>query len=334
MEAEMLKAQYEALGTHIIPAIFDRDEEEVIGSIDADIPDQPWVLPHRTDLRRSLRISAANRSDIVIKQVVRNSTGHCVTEPQAPAEAYSALVYLDGFRACDVLRDERPAQSRALMPGAMLINDMRHSWRASFNGPFNVVGFFIPQKAVDEIAEEQGARRGVILRGPAEAGWTDPTFNDLAQSLLPALAKPEQTNKLFTDHLTRAVVAHLTANYGSLQFKSPSRRGGLAPWQERRAKEMITTELAGSLSLSELAAACRLSPSYFSVAFKRSVGHPPYKWLLMQRIERAKHLILATNQPLCEIALDAGFADQSHLTRVFTQHLGASPAAWRRAMAV
>jgi len=53
--------------------------------------------------------------------------------------------------------------------------------------------------------------------------------------------------------------------------------------------------------------------------------------LVTQRIERAKQLLLNTNQSLCEIALAAGFADQSHFTRVFSQRIKASPAAWRRA---
>jgi AraC-like DNA-binding protein len=294
-------------------------------------PDRAWTLPQRVDIARSLKVPGRNRDDIVITHVVRKGPGHGMTEPQAADCAYSARVYLDGFDACDVWRDEQPVPSTALMPGAMLINDMRHTWRANPTSPFNVVNFFIPQNAVDEIAEEQGARRGAALRGPADTGWTDTTFRDLARSLLPALAAPEQANTLFTDHLTRAAVAHLAANYGSLQAKSQPRRSGLAPWQERRAKDMMMADLSGNISLSELAMACRLSLSHFSGAFKRSFGCPPHRWLLMKRLERAKHLILTTKKPLCDIAIDTGFADQSHLTRVFTQHLGASPGAWRRA---
>jgi AraC family transcriptional regulator len=82
--------------------------------------------------------------------------------------------------------------------------------------------------------------------------------------------------------------------------------------------------------LPELASACRLSPSHFSKAFRHTVGCPPHQWLLTQRVERAKHLILNTSQSLSEIALTTGFADQSHLTRVFSQRVKASPAAWRR----
>ena len=290
--------------------------------------DRAWTLPHRVDIARSLKVSGHNRDDIIITHVVRKGRGHGLTEPQARNDAYSARVYLDGFDACDVWRDEQPVPSAALMPGSMLINDMRHSWRANPTGPFNVVSFFIPQNAIDEIADEEGALRGATLRGPADTGWIDTMFRDLAQSLLPALAAPEQANRLFIDHLSRAAVAHLVANYGSFQVKPQPTRSGLASWQERRAKEMMTADLAGKISLSELAAACRLSTSHFSVSFKQSVGYPPHKWLQMKRLEQAKHLIRTTKRPLCEIALDTGFADQSHLTREFARHLGVTPGAW------
>ncbi len=330
----MLEARYEAHGVDAIPHMIGATDEEAAGSVDAGFPDRAWTLPHRVDLAYSLRIAAANRDDIVITHVVRKNPGHGMTEPQAPSEAFSARVYLDGIDACDVWRDGRPVPSPSLEPGAMLINDMRHAWRANPTGPFDTVNFYIPQGAIDEIADEQGAGRGSGLRCATDAGWVDRVFRDLALSVLPALARPDQTNRLFTDHLSRAAVAHLTARYGSLRPLSRKARCGLAPWQERRAKDMLTADLSGDISLSELASACRLSPSYFSQSFKRSFGCPPHKWLLKQRVERAKHLMLTTEQSLCEIAIDTGFADQSHLTRTFTQQMGTSPGAWRRARAV
>ena len=116
----------------------------------------------------------------------------------------------------------------------------------------------------------------------------------------------------------------------AIQFRPKYVRGGLAPWQEKRAKEMLRANLSGDLGLPELASACRLSSGQFSRAFKRTVGCPPHQWLLHQRVERAKELILNTDEPLRAIALDTGFADQSHFTRVFSQRVKATPAAWRR----
>ena len=159
----------------------------------------------------------------------------------------------------------------------------------------------------------------------------DTVLKNFALALLPALASPHQANRLFADHTLRAVAAHLTRTYGSSQPRFLVGCGGLASWQERRAKELLLLNLSGEISLSELASACRVSTGHFSQAFKQTVGCAPHQWLLQKRVERAKQLMLNTRVPLTEIALLTGFADQSHLTRVFSRHVKASPAAWRRA---
>jgi len=107
-------------------------------------------------------------------------------------------------------------------------------------------------------------------------------------------------------------------------------RGGLALWQERRLREHIAAKLCDPLPLSELAALVRLSIGHFARAFRRSFGVSPHTFIIEQRVDAAKRLILESEAPLAEIALSCGMADQSHLTRHFTRKVGMSPAAWRR----
>jgi AraC family transcriptional regulator len=111
-----------------------------------------------------------------------------------------------------------------------------------------------------------------------------------------------------------------------------SLRGGLAPWQERRAKALMSSRMEGDISLDELADECRLSRSYFARAFKKSTGDSPHRWMLGRRVETAKEMLLHSDAPLAEIALVAGFADQSHMTKVFSRIVGATPGAWRRSL--
>lgn len=106
--------------------------------------------------------------------------------------------------------------------------------------------------------------------------------------------------------------------------------GGLAPWQLRLVCNHIADRLAYRITIQELAAIAHLSASHFTRAFKASVGCPPHSFILQQRIERAKELMLQTSEPLCQIALICGLSDQSHLSRTFRMHEGCSPAAWRR----
>jgi AraC family transcriptional regulator len=111
----------------------------------------------------------------------------------------------------------------------------------------------------------------------------------------------------------------------------PARAGRLAPWQERRLKAHIETNLSISLTTADLAEVVNLSPSYFSRAFKRSFGQPPHSYLTMRRTIRAQELMLTTEEPLSQIAVACGLVDQSALCRLFRRTVGRNPHAWRRA---
>jgi AraC-like DNA-binding protein len=106
--------------------------------------------------------------------------------------------------------------------------------------------------------------------------------------------------------------------------------GGLARWQARRAEELMLKTLAEDVRLADVARACELSVGHFSRSFRKTFGAPPYRWLQTRRIERSKTLLAETGRPLAEIAVDCGFGEQSHFTRVFSGLVGVSPGAWRR----
>ena len=106
-------------------------------------------------------------------------------------------------------------------------------------------------------------------------------------------------------------------------------RGGLAPWQERRAKESMMANLSHEPSIASVAAECAMSRSHFGQAFKRSTGMTPREWLSAQKIIKAKELLLCGTS-LADAAQECGFSDQSHFTRVFAAMVGAPPGAWLR----
>ena len=106
--------------------------------------------------------------------------------------------------------------------------------------------------------------------------------------------------------------------------------GKLAPWQVRTAKAFVDQNSDRNLQVRDVAAAVRLSPSYFSHAFKESFGQSAKSYIIERRIERAKRMMLDGADSLAHIALACGFSDQAHFCRTFGGLMGQTPSRWRR----
>lgn len=161
----------------------------------------------------------------------------------------------------------------------------------------------------------------------------DPVMRHLAASLASAIARPELADVPFAEFATAAVQAYVASRLTFLRT-GERKRGGLAPWQQRKTSEHLLAHIGRQVPISELAALCRLSVSHFVRAFRESTGAPPHQWIVMRRIDLSKDLLVEdARRPLSEIALTCGFADQSHFTRTFSRMVGMTPGAWRRCSA-
>jgi AraC-like DNA-binding protein len=163
------------------------------------------------------------------------------------------------------------------------------------------------------------------------AGFAHNALGRAFNAMIGELAGPDDPVPLFTDGWAMQAFAYV-ARVAKPAPRRASSGSGLAPWQLRRAKEMLRADLAENLSLAAVAQACRLSVSHFARAFKVSAGVPPHQWLMASRIEAARDLLAKSRTPLVEVAGMCGFADQSHFSRVFGRIVGTSPGAWRRTM--
>jgi AraC-like DNA-binding protein len=116
---------------------------------------------------------------------------------------------------------------------------------------------------------------------------------------------------------------------GRQRASHPPARGGLPPGAMRRVREHVELHLSESMDLAELAGVAGLSLYHFARAFKQSTGVTPHQYLVQRRIEQAREMLARSDLPLSEIALAAGFSDQSHLARLFRQTLGITPGQFR-----
>ena len=106
--------------------------------------------------------------------------------------------------------------------------------------------------------------------------------------------------------------------------------GGLAPGALRRVREYIAQHLAEGIGSDALARIAGLSTGHFNRAFKQSTGDSPHHYIIRQRVAMAKVLLIETSRILADIALEAGFADQSHFSRTYVAITGETPSACRR----
>jgi transcriptional regulator GlxA family with amidase domain len=106
-------------------------------------------------------------------------------------------------------------------------------------------------------------------------------------------------------------------------------RGGLPPRALQRVREYIAAHLEHKISNDVLAEIAGLSTCHFARAFKQSEGMSPHRYVLQSRVKRAQELLAGTAMRLSEIALAAGFSDQSHCTRCFRELTGVTPGTYR-----
>jgi AraC-like DNA-binding protein len=117
-----------------------------------------------------------------------------------------------------------------------------------------------------------------------------------------------------------------------------ARHGSVSPRTElpsvevRHVRDRLADDLLDTPTLGDLAAMTDLSKYQLVRRFERAYGMSPYAWLLSHRAERARALIQA-GASLAAAAAATGFADQSHMTRVFVRQFGFTPGAWQRAAA-
>jgi AraC family transcriptional regulator len=184
-----------------------------------------------------------------------------------------------------------------------------------------------------DIATEALARPG---EGAELAGdrvfESDREMRIMVDAYLARALDSEPPSALEMDSRANLMALALVRRHSSVSSKREVRAMSLAPRCLSRAKEYINAHLAADIGLAEIATAAGLSSFHFARAFKRETGVPPHRYLMEQRVERARELLTSRDMTLVEISLACGFAGQSHFTTAFKRHTGVTPGAWRAAV--
>jgi AraC family transcriptional regulator len=193
---------------------------------------------------------------------------------------------------------------------------------------FDYVHYHLPREGLDEIASDHHIRPVENYR--FAICEDDLVIEQLTKSALPFIGSQAWPSFLALDQFSLILGAHLLQRYGGVSRLPAVAPRGLAPWQMRRAQELLRQHLDGSVRLADVARECRLSVSHFTRSFKASFGLSAHAWLIERRIDRARELLTHTHSTLIEVALQSGFCDQAAFTRTFHHVVGTSPGRWRR----
>lgn len=150
----------------------------------------------------------------------------------------------------------------------------------------------------------------------------DARFQHLAWALRAELEADEASDPLYAQSLCTAMIVRLIGAVPSLEDR---RRRKLSPVAAARLIEYIDSHLADRLTLAELAAMVDLSVPHFKVLFRETLGMPVHRYVVQRRVERASALLRQGKLGASQIALDTGFAHQSHMAHWINRLLGVSP---------
>lgn len=249
-------------------------------------------------------------------------------EPE-PTRHILATMVSSSFWA-ETLVDGRRRYSSPHPAGMTNIIQVDGDPRALLRGLSRILYFYIPDALIQGIAAEAECATPVEIVDPMCA--IDRAIERIGSEVLAEMRADQPLSRLCMDPLGQDLAVYLLRRWSNLSAGPDIDRGRLAPWQVKRAVEFLMSELAGDVSVAELAACVRLSPFHFARAFKRSTGPPPQRYLMERRVELARELLAGTGMGLAEIALACGFTGQSHFTTAFKRLTGVTTSAWRAAV--
>lgn len=278
----------------------------------------------------SLVIAPARKPPLAITRLVSSVGLPEQTASIPPEKAFVVSMHLTpaSDRGCDIWVDDRHSRIPVWPSGGVGIYDLESNPRARNPSAVDWVHYHVPRSTLHAFTDDTGTPRIQDLR--CVYGAPDQTLRQLTQIVLPTLQLPDAFGELFLDYFRLLFCAHIVTKYGPPRYVQQNFKGGLAPWQRKRVEELSQENLQGNLSLAALADECGLSVSHFARSFRQTYFTSPHRYLILQRITKAKELLTTSRLSLLEVALESGFSDQPTFSRTFKAVVGTSPGKWQR----
>jgi AraC family transcriptional regulator len=211
------------------------------------------------------------------------------------------------------------SRSTSLEPGSLIFHppDEPHSHDFARSGGrcFNIQFGSAWVERMESLGLRQPGSPASLHR--TRAGW-------LADQLYQEFRTSDSASLLSVEGFALALLGEIA------RTGSPGERSGAKPGWLLRAVDHLHTHFLEPISLTELAHRVDIDPSHLARTFREFYGCTMSDYVRRLRVEKARKELLSTAKPLSTIALETGFADQAHFSRVFKQLTGLTPGAFRR----
>lgn len=266
-----------------------------------------------------LASSSYESPTITLEQHARPAAEHAV-----PALDEHTLLLLIGQPVRLVQQRDSRLDDQWMGAGQILLVPAGMPTLCRWDDTLNLLHVRIPQRALIEIAAESAFASPDRLELRNHFCARDPQIEALVHALRAEVQSPAIGRRLAIESLTNLLAIQLLRTYSNLVWHE-SRATRPSDMLLRRVTDHIDDNLHTDLALADLAAVAGVSPYHFTRIFKRATGLTPHQYVIQQRVERAKHMLLSTNQTVVDIAAAVGFYDQGHLSRHMRRLLGTSP---------
>lgn len=193
------------------------------------------------------------------------------------------------------------------------------------DGETTMIVVHLNQAIVHSAAESMGIDEARIAI-PPHLQLRDPQIQHIALALKAELESQDPYGRVYAESLGLALASHLLRKYAMPRTHRPN---DVSKRRLQRVMEYVHEHFTRDLSLVELANVADVSPSHLKTVFRQTTGLPVHQYIIRLRVEYAIRLTLESKLPLSEIAIIAGFANQSHMARLTRRIIGTSPGSLR-----
>ena len=213
-------------------------------------------------------------------------------------------------------------------PGRMVVVPAGVESKWAINGNREILMLVLPSSTVRSVLGSNcPSDISAAFSALSEASWSDPLLRSLLLRVWDCAAGREAVDRCLSDGLLISIVSQLFIR--SKSHSAQSEITSIPYWRLQRVLDFVDNNLNKDITLQDLANAAGFSCRHFARSFSLQTGETPHRWVMKQRLERAKKLLKETDFSLSDISDSCGFSSQSHMTTLMKSETGTTPRQWR-----